>query len=89
MARLNVLLLAFAIACALAVITSQHRARRVFSELEGAQAVAQKLNEEWTQLQLEQSTWATNKRVEAVASRRLGMRLPDPATTVVITLEKP
>jgi len=44
MARLNVLLLAFAIACALAVITSQHRARRVFSELEGAQAVAQKLN---------------------------------------------
>ena len=89
MARLSLVLLAVVIACALAVITSQHRARKLFSELEGAQAAATKLNEEWTQLQLEQSTWATNKRVEAVASRRLGMRLPDPATTVVITLEKP
>ena len=88
MARLNVLLLAIAVACALAVITSQHRARRLFSELEGAQAAAQKLNEEWTQLQLEQGTWATNKRVESVASRRLGMRLPDPSNTMVVTLEK-
>jgi len=84
MARLNVLLLAFAIACALAVINSQHRARRVFSELEGAQAAAQKLNEEWTQLQLEQGTWATQKRIEQVASRRLGMRQPDASNTVVI-----
>src|SRR5205814_4404623 len=57
MARLNFLLLAVAVACALAVITSQHRARRLFSELEGAQATTQKLNEEWTQLQLEQGTW--------------------------------
>jgi len=84
MARLNVLLLAFAIACALAVITSQHRARRVFSELEGAQAAAQKLNEEWSQLQLEQSTWATNKRIESVAARKLGMHAPDASSTVVI-----
>ena len=84
MARLNLLLLAFAIACALAVITSQHRARRVFSELEGAQAAAQKLNEEWTQLQLEQSTWATNKRIESVAARKLGMHAPDASSTVVI-----
>ena len=86
MARLNLLLLAVAIGCALAVITSQHRARRLFSELEGAQAAAQKLNEEWTQLQLEQGTWATNKRIESVAARRLGMRLPDPSNTVVITV---
>jgi cell division protein FtsL len=85
MARLNVLLLAVAIACALAVITSQHRARRIFSELETAQAAQQKLNEEWTQLQLEQGTWATNKRIESIASRRLGMRQPDASNTVVIT----
>ena len=84
MARLNVLLLAIAIACALAVITSQHRARRVFGEVEAAQATAQKLNEEWTQLQLEQGTWATNKRVESVASQKLGMRQPDASSTVVI-----
>ena len=89
MARLNVLLLAAVIACALAVITSQHRARKLFNDVESAQAAAQKLAEEWSQLQLEQGTWATNKRIEAVATRRLGMRQPDPATTVVITAEAP
>ncbi len=87
MARLNIVLLAAVIACALAVVTSQHRARKLFGELEGAQAVAKKLNDEWTQLQLEQGTWATNRRVESVASRRLGMRAPDPSNTMVITLE--
>ena len=85
MARLNFLLLAIAVACALAVITSQHRARRLFSEVESAQAAQQKLNEEWTQLQLEQGTWATNKRVESIATQRLGMRQPSADTTVVVT----
>jgi cell division protein FtsL len=76
--------LAFVILCALGVITSQHQARKLFSELEGEQAIAKKLAEEWTQLQLEQSTWATNKRVEAVASKQLGMRLPDSKSTVIV-----
>ena len=85
MLRLNILLLALVIACALGVITSQHQARKRFIELEGEQAVTKKLGEEWTQLQLEQSTWATNKRIEALASKSIGMRLPDPSTTVVVT----
>jgi cell division protein FtsL len=84
MARLNGFLLVVLIACALAVITSQHRARKLFIDLEQAQGAAKKLDEEWTQLQLEQGTWATHKRVEAVASKSLGMRLPDPASTRVI-----
>jgi cell division protein FtsL len=78
------MLLVLAIACALAVITSQHRARRLFSELDAEQAATKKLGEEYSQLQLEQSTWGTHKRVEAIASRDLHMRLPDPATTVII-----
>jgi cell division protein FtsL len=87
MARINALLLALIVVSALSVITSQHHARKLFNELEGEQAGAKKLGDEWTQLQLEQSTWATNKRVEAVASRQLGMRLPDAATTVIVTLD--
>jgi cell division protein FtsL len=83
--RLNLLLLALVIACALGVITSQHHARRLFRDLDNEQATAKRLAEEWTQLQLEQSTWATNKRIESLASRSLGMRMPDPTTTVVIT----
>jgi len=85
MARLNAFLLVALVACALAVITSQHRARKLFIDLEQAQGAAKKLDEEWTQLQLEQGTWATHKRVEAVASKSLGMRLPDPASTRIIT----
>ena len=87
MIRVNLLLLALLVACALGVITSQHRARKLFIDLEAEQVAAKKLEEEWTQLQLEQGTWATNKRVEAIASKSLGMRLPDSSTTVVITVE--
>jgi cell division protein FtsL len=87
MTRINAFLLILLIACALGVITSQHQARKRFIELETGQAVAQKLGEEWSQLQLEQGTWATHKRVEAVAARSLGMKLPDPASTVVLSVE--
>ena len=84
MGRVNALLLAAVIACALGVITSQHRARKLFADLDAEQAAARKLAEEWTQLQLEQGTWATHKRIEAVASRSLGMRFAEPDTTVII-----
>ena len=87
MSKVNVLLLALVVACALGVITSQHLARKRFVALEAEQESARKLEEEWTQLQLEQSTWGTHKRVEAVASRSLGMRQPDPASTVVLRVE--
>jgi cell division protein FtsL len=85
MGRLNVILLAILIVCALGVITSQHHARKAFIDLEREQLSAQKLDEEWKQLQLEQSTWATHKRIESVASRQLGMRLPDPSATVIVS----
>lgn len=87
MDRLNAMLVVLVVACALGVITSQHQARKLFAGLEAEQAAARKLGEEWTQLQIEQGTWATHKRVEAVASKQLGMRLPDAATTVIVTVE--
>ena len=88
MARLNLLLLVVVVACAIGVITAQHRARKLFHDLEGEQATATKLDTEWTQLQLEQGTWATHKRVEQVAVKRLGMHAPDAATTVVVAIEE-
>ncbi|HET7547540.1 MAG TPA: cell division protein FtsL [Usitatibacter sp.] len=81
---MNALLLLAVIACALAVVTAQHRSRKLFAELDTEQAAAKKLDEEWTQLQLEQGTWATHKRIEAVASHQLGMHFADPASTVII-----
>ncbi len=84
MGRVSAILLAAVVACALGVVTSQHRARSLFSALESEQAAAKKLDEEWTQLQLEQGTWANNKRVADVAARRLGMRMPQPDTTIIV-----
>ncbi len=88
MSKLNMLLLLVVVGCAIGVITSQHLSRKRFSELETEQATSRKLAEEWTQLQLEQSTWATHKRVEAVAAKSLGMRLPDVSSTVVVAVER-
>jgi cell division protein FtsL len=85
--RVNAMLLALIIVAALSVITSQHKARKLFIELETEQAATRKLGEEWTQLQLEQGTWATHKRVEAMASKQLGMRLPDASNTVIIAAD--
>ena len=86
MGRVAVILLVLVMLCAMGVVTSQHRARKYFNDLEVGQAAAKKLDEEFGQLQLEQSTWATHKRLEAVAAKELGMRLPDAASTVVVTV---
>ena len=88
MARVNLLLLALLVACAIGVIAAQHHARRAFIDLESEQAGSKKLQEEYTQLQLEQGTWGTHKRVESIASKALGMKLPDAASTTVLTLQK-
>jgi cell division protein FtsL len=88
MIRVNVLLLLAAIGCALGAITLQHKARKLFIDLEAGQAQAKRLEEEFTQLQLEQGTWATHKRVEALASRSLDMRLPAPGATRILTMDE-
>ena len=77
MTRLNLLLLAILIACALSVVTSQHKARKLFIELQKAQKFSQELDIEWGRLQLEQSTWAMHSRIESIASQQLSMRVPD------------
>jgi cell division protein FtsL len=70
------LLLAAVVMCALSVVTSQHKARRLFIELQKEKEYAQQMEVEWGQLQLEQSTWATPARVEEIAGKQLRMQLP-------------
>jgi cell division protein FtsL len=83
-AKLNLLLLAVLVACALGLVTSQHRARKLFSELEREQARARQLDIEHGQLQLEASTWGLHRRVEKVAVSALGMRTPDPRRVRIV-----
>lgn len=84
MARLNLILLLVLTACALGLVTSQHKARKLFAELERQQEHAKQLDVEWGQLQLEQSTWALHARVERIARERLRMSVPDARRTQVV-----
>lgn len=86
MAKLNLLLLLVLVVCALGLVTSQHKARKLFSELERAQARARDLDVEYGKLQLEASTWALHTRVERVATGTLGMRTPDARHVRVIAV---
>ena len=79
MIRLNMVLLLAAVFCALSVITSQHKARKLFQALEAEQERAKQLDVEFGQLQIELSTWATSPRIEKIARERLKMRTPEPA----------
>lgn len=76
MSRLNAILALTLVACALAVIQSQHRSRTYFVELERLKKQAHGLDEQWGKLQLEQSTWANPARVDTLARARLGLIAP-------------
>ncbi|MDP2252721.1 MAG: cell division protein FtsL [Thiobacillus sp.] len=76
MSRINAILALALVACALAVIQSQHRSRTYFVELERLKKQAHGLDEQWGKLQLEQSTWANPARVDALARTRLGRIAP-------------
>ena len=81
MAKLNLLLLAVLVACALGLVTSQHKSRKLFSELEREHARARELDVEYGRLQLEASTWGLHARVERIATGALGMRPADARRT--------
>lgn len=85
MSKLNGLLALLLVLCALALVTSQHKARKLFSELAQERDIARQVDEEWGQLQLEQSTWAMHARIERIASSRLQMRVPASAQTRVVS----
>jgi cell division protein FtsL len=87
MTRFNFLLLAAVIGCALSVVTSQHKARKLFTELESQQESARKLDQEWRELQLESQTLATSKRIEQKAAQSLGMHVPEPGKSIVVIVD--
>ncbi len=84
MVRVNLLLLALLVACALSLVTSRHQARKLFVELERAQAAARGFETEYGQLQLEQSTWAMPARTEKIAREQLKMQTPGPGRVELV-----
>ncbi|MDS4013249.1 MAG: cell division protein FtsL [Candidatus Accumulibacter sp.] len=85
MLRLNILLVLAAVLCSLGVVTSQHKARKLFQLLEAEQERERKLEGEFRDFQIELSTWATATRIEKVAREKLKMRTPEAAHVLTAT----
>jgi len=84
----TVLLLAAAVtASGIWVTDAKHRARQLFVELEELNQQQDRLQIDWGRLQIEQSTWATHPRIEALARERL--HLTNPADEQLVVVETP
>jgi cell division protein FtsL len=83
--KLNLVLAAMLVTCALTLVKSQYRARHLFIELESMQQNARQLDIDWAQLQLDQSTLGKNARIEQIARTDLNMAPLTPARTQYLT----
>jgi cell division protein FtsL len=69
---------------AIQVVLAQHNSRKYFVEIQDLEKQEDELNEVWGKLQLEQSTWATDDRVEELARSKLAMVEPELESLVLI-----
>ncbi len=66
------------------IVYSKHHSRQLFIELQALQLRRDDMEIEWGQLQLEQSTLATEVAVDNIARIRLDMIVPTPDAVVYI-----
>jgi len=85
--RLNVLLAAILVICALGLVDSQHRARKLFVDLERARSQSRELDVQWNQLQLDQNRLATASRIDSKARKGLSMQPVPPQRTLYLSVE--
>ena len=69
---------------AISVVAMQHEARAVFMEIEQLKKQRDLLNEEWGRLQIEQSTWSLDDRIERMVREDLDMLVPNNGSRVFL-----
>ncbi len=72
--------------CALALVTTQHRARGLFVALERENQLERQLENDWTQLQAEQVSLSKGSRVEEIARTQLKLRTPEGQKTRYLSM---
>jgi len=70
---------------AIKVVIARHDTRRLFVEIQKLEKDRDNLNEEWGRLLLEQSTWATDARIESVSKTELHMIEPKIRSVMLIS----
>lgn len=70
---------------AVEVVIARHETRKLFVEIQTLEKQRDNLSEEWGRLQLEQSTWATDSRIESVSKTELHMIEPETRSVMLIS----
>lgn len=87
MIRLNLMLLLAVLISAMYLVRVQYESRRLFGDIDRANAEAHKLHAENERLQVEKRAQATPMRVEKLAKEQLQMRSVSPAITQYVTYQ--
>jgi len=83
MTRIFILVIAI-VASSVGVVYAEHLGRKLFVELQSMGYEKDRMDVEWGQLQLEQSTLTTQGQVEHDARSRLGMIIPALERMVIV-----
>ncbi len=80
--------LTLVLATGLSVVATTHDNRFAFNELQELREHANRLEVEWGQLLIEQSTFGVEGRIEQKALEQLQMEVPDITSIVMVTHEQ-
>ncbi len=69
---------------AVGVVYSKHQTRQLFVDVQRLEAERDRMNVDWGRLQLEQSTLATQARIESIAHGKLAMNIPPQDSVVIV-----
>ena len=69
---------------AITVVNNSHKCRHAFNDLQQLKNRRNAFEVEWGQLLLEQSTWASQGRIESIASSELNMKIPLMSEMIVV-----
>ena len=70
------------------IVEVEHRSRQLFIENEALNRELDRLQTDWGRLQIEQGTYATHSRIEALARQRLQLTVPN-GDQLVVVVEPP
>ena len=66
------------------IVEVEHRSRQLFIEAEALSRELDRLQTDWGRLQIEQGTYATHSRIEALVRQRLALTVPSGEQLVVV-----
>lgn len=79
------LLAAGVVASGIVVTATKHESRQLFAELEELKREQDRLQVDWGRLQIEESTFGTQSRIESLALEEIDLGMPRNDQIVVVT----